>query len=51
VKTDAVKIGLFGIGLETYWPQFPKLRERLLGYQAEIAAGSGSSGPICSISG
>jgi L-arabinose isomerase len=31
------KIGLFGIGLDTYWPQFKGLRERLLGYQAYIA--------------
>ena len=34
---DHVNIGLFGIGLDTYWPQFPGLRERLLGYQARIA--------------
>lgn len=26
------KIGLFGIGLEAYWDQFPGLRERLEGY-------------------
>lgn len=26
------KVGLFGIGLEAYWPQFPGLRERLEGY-------------------
>jgi len=26
------KIGLFGIGLETYWPQFEGLKERLEGY-------------------
>jgi L-arabinose isomerase len=25
-------VGLFGIGLEAYWPQFPGLRERLEGY-------------------
>jgi L-arabinose isomerase len=31
-----VKIGLFGIGLDTYWPQFHGLRERLEGYQATI---------------
>lgn len=30
-------VGLFGIGLDTYWPQFPGLREQLLGYQARIA--------------
>ncbi len=26
------KIGLFGIGLDTYWPQFEGLEERLIGY-------------------
>ena len=32
-----VTIGLFGIGLDTYWPQFNGLLERLSGYQNEIA--------------
>ncbi|HWV99700.1 MAG TPA: L-fucose/L-arabinose isomerase family protein [Candidatus Acidoferrum sp.] len=32
------KIGLFGIGLDTYWPQFHGLLERLTGYQNEVAA-------------
>jgi L-arabinose isomerase len=27
-----VRIGLFGIGLDTYWPQFKGLKERLEGY-------------------
>ncbi len=27
-----LKIGLFGIGLDTYWPQFDGLKERLEGY-------------------
>jgi L-arabinose isomerase len=27
-----VRIGLFGIGLEAYWPQFPGLKQRLEGY-------------------
>jgi len=31
------KIGLFGIGLDTYWPQFDGLLERLKGYQKQIA--------------
>jgi len=31
-----VKIGLFCIGLDTYWPQFGGLRERLLGYHERI---------------
>jgi L-arabinose isomerase len=33
-----VKIGLFGIGLDTYWPQFAGLEARLRGY-VEIVAG------------
>jgi L-arabinose isomerase len=33
-----VKVGLFGVGLETYWPQFKGLRERLVGYQDRIRA-------------
>ena len=33
------KIGLFGIGLDTYWPQFEGLELRLRGYQKEIADG------------
>lgn len=32
-----MKLGLFGIGLDTYWPQFAGLRDRLTGYQARIA--------------
>jgi L-arabinose isomerase len=31
------RIGLFGIGLSTYWAQFPGLEERLEGYLKEIA--------------
>ncbi|MCX7819220.1 MAG: L-fucose/L-arabinose isomerase family protein [Kiritimatiellae bacterium] len=32
------RIGLFGIGLDTYWGQFEGLHERLTGYQRRIAA-------------
>lgn len=31
------KVGLFGIGLDTYWPQFEGLLERLEGYQKHIS--------------
>lgn len=31
-------VGLFGIGLDTYWAQFSGLKDRLLSYQAETAA-------------
>jgi len=37
MENKTAKIGLFGIGLDTYWPQFPGLRERLEGYLHEIA--------------
>ena len=33
-----VKVGLFGVGLETYWPQFERLLFRLTGYQQDIAS-------------
>lgn len=31
-RASSLKIGLFGIGLDTYWPQFEGLQERLEGY-------------------
>ncbi|GBF06188.1 L-arabinose isomerase, araA [Deinococcus aerius] len=31
-----LRVGLFGIGLDTYWPQFPGLEERLRGYVARV---------------
>lgn len=39
-----VRVGLFGIGLDTYWSQFTGLKERLLGYQARIAQQLRTSG-------
>jgi L-arabinose isomerase len=30
------RVGVFGIGLAAYWPQFPGLKERLEGYQREV---------------
>jgi len=32
-----IRVGLFGIGLEAYWPQFEGLRDRLAGYQSRVA--------------
>jgi len=32
MKEAQFKIGIFGIGLDTYWPQFEGLKERLEGY-------------------
>ncbi len=37
MATSRGKVGLFGIGLAAYWPQFPGLRERLEGYQRIVA--------------
>jgi L-arabinose isomerase len=34
----APRVGVFGIGLAAYWPQFEGLRERLEGYQQGIQA-------------
>ena len=36
-RTHEFKVGLFGIGLEAYWPQFPGLKERLTGYVQRVA--------------
>jgi len=38
MNTAPLRIGLFGIGLEAYWPQFPRLKERLEGYLGRVAA-------------
>ena len=32
MNAASLKIGLFAIGLDTYWPQFDGLKERLEGY-------------------
>jgi len=36
---DGLKVGLFGIGLDAYWPQFPGLKEKLLGFTEHVAKG------------
>lgn len=33
---EKAKIGVFGIGLAAYWPQFKGLKERLQGYQKRV---------------
>ena len=38
------KVGLFGIGLDTYWPQFEGLEQRLKGYLDQIARQLSNSG-------
>jgi L-arabinose isomerase len=39
-----LKIGLFGIGLDAYWPQFPGLENRLKGYGQQVARKLGNAG-------
>jgi L-arabinose isomerase len=36
MSSSVTRIGLFGIGLDTYWPQFDRLKERLEGYLREV---------------
>ena len=36
-KGHEFTVGLFGIGLETYWPQFEGLQQRLMGYTQQLA--------------
>jgi L-arabinose isomerase len=36
MSNTTVKVGLFGIGLDTYWPQFKGLKSRLENYQAQV---------------
>lgn len=37
-RAEVGRIGVFGIGLQAYWPQFPGLRERLEGYRRDVEA-------------
>lgn len=40
----ACRVGLFGIGLDTYWPQFEGLHDRLVGYLGTIDEKLGAMG-------
>lgn len=42
--SSSIKIGLFGIGLDTYWGQFDGLLDKLLSYQAVITGRLEKSG-------
>jgi L-arabinose isomerase len=35
--TMSSKLGVFGIGLDTYWPQFSGLKQELMGYLQQVA--------------
>lgn len=45
MEKSAMKIGLFGIGLDTYWPQFEGLKERLEGYMLQVQQKLGAINP------
>ncbi|MBX7120881.1 MAG: arabinose isomerase [Opitutaceae bacterium] len=38
MSSSPLRVGLFGIGLQEYWPQFAGLRDRLEGYVRTVAA-------------
>jgi L-arabinose isomerase len=38
MKPRPLRLGLFGIGLDAYWPQFPGLKARLEGYLGRVEA-------------
>ncbi len=38
MKQHPLRIGIFGIGLDAYWPQFPGLKERLENYVSKVGA-------------
>jgi L-arabinose isomerase len=44
ISMPPLNIGLFAIGLDTYWPQFPGLEERLQGYTELVAQKLGRRG-------
>ena len=44
MNTSLLRIGLFGIGLDAYWPQFAGLKQQLGGYLAQVAQKLGRPG-------
>lgn len=45
-----LRVGLFGIGLEAYWPQFEGLKPRLEGYLGQVAQKLGRPGvEVCNL--
>ena len=37
ISHDQLKVGLCSIGLDAYWPQFPGLKDRLIGFTDQVA--------------
>jgi L-arabinose isomerase len=48
INKSAAKAGVFGIGLEAYWAQFPGLKERLEGYQQHVEEQIGQRATVVS---
>lgn len=48
IDEPAAKVGVFGIGLEAYWAQFPGLQERLQGYQRHVEEQIGQRATVVS---
>lgn len=44
MQNPPLRLGLFGVGLDAYWPQFTGLKERLEGYLVRVAAKLGRPG-------
>ena len=47
-KTLPPRIGILGIGLGEYWPQFPGLKDQLEGYQAKVESRVGQWADVVS---
>jgi L-arabinose isomerase len=47
-QAENAKVGVFGIGLAAYWPQFHGLKERLEGYQRKVEARIGEWATVVS---
>jgi len=49
MDTPLLRVGLFGVGLDAYWPQFAGLEQRLEGYRDRVArrlARPGTAGQV-----
>ena len=38
IRPRTARIGIFGVGHDTYWNQFPGLLDNLMGYHARFSA-------------
>ncbi len=47
-QAENARVGVFGIGLAAYWPQFPGLKERLESYQRKVEERIGEHASVVS---